>query len=137
MSDCSCSIEYEADCDPEDYATYYKARVVTSFTEKTCCECGAKIPVGDTYRLAIACWKETKWERYHSCADCYSVRKHIFCVAPYDGGIWEELSNYLDDCDIDDMPIGCLSYLTPKARKCVCEMIEDRWNEIDWENDDA
>lgn len=131
MSDCSCSIEYECD-DWSDFAIYYKARVVKAFKKKKCCECKEEISVGSDYRLAIAQWNNTgKFDRYHSCMDCASVRKHIFCVEPYDGGVWEELGNYLQECDYDDMPLGCLPYLTPRARKDVCEMIEEQWKQLE------
>jgi len=132
MSDCSCSIDYEHDCDPDDYAKYYKARIVKSYTVKKCCECGEPIKVGDKYRLAIARWK--KFERFHTCLDCVSILQHVFCVQPYDGGLWAELGNYLEDNADVDFPWGCLPHLTPVARKNVCEAIEAVWAEYDYDD---
>lgn len=132
---CSCNI----DCDIDEGAVLEIEGIYKFATSQTrCCECEKIIGFNEKYLHEFGVDYQTMEdyesldevpdkfiEHYHICLDCKSVRDQFFSNFYY-GTIWDELSEYLVECD-GQVHEDCIANLTPRARFIVCDIIEELW----------
>lgn len=94
----------------------------------TCCECGEPIRPGETY-LCEDVRDGGRFECFKTCADCQSIRGAFFCGSWYWASIWEDLREHIRNIN-GDVSSECLVPLTPTARRKVCNIIHEVWNEL-------
>ena len=133
MGTCECGCIYV------DVQEPYRAEIsemLPSTGVEMCGECSRLIPSGEEYELYIGGESEEKLtDRYITCKDCLSVRKVFFCDWIF-GHIWEDLVDYIEDVD-GEITTDCIAALTPLAREGVIEVIDERFREIDEEEDEG
>ena len=114
-------------CDIEDYCTMLNVTRPKARKEHKCHECKRIISTGEKY-LSETTLCEGKVETWKTCADCESIRKHLFAEGFYYGEIKFMLREHVRDCS-GEMSESILSALTPCARAMVCAMIEEVWED--------
>ena len=56
--------------------TVFNEQYPKAHKEHKCCECGAKIQVGEKYHYAKGCW-DGKWAAYKTCITCDDLRREL------------------------------------------------------------
>jgi len=130
MGDCGC-VYVEVD----EFVTVISEGIRKARKPYKCGECGREITKGEQYEYIFATFEGRK-ENYRTCMDCLSVRKTFFCDGWYYGGIWELLSEHLQELH-GTVPVDCLANITPNARAKVCELIEEYWEDLDDQEDEG
>ena len=128
MDDCSCVY---VDTDSFEPAACYIKKQVRARKVHNCVECGGEIQPGETYELVVAKWGE-KFDRIKTCHICLSVREVFFCDGFFHGQIWDDLLQHLQDIG-GQVSSECLMGLTEAARTEVCGMIQEIWNDDDYQ----
>ena len=123
MGECSCQITVDVG---GDCIELLSEKRVTAKKAHKCGECDRTIPVGETY-LRESYVSEGEFHTETTCADCLSIRDHLFCDWYY-GMILETLKFEILEYDLIP-PESCISKLTPTARAMVCGLIEEAWEE--------
>lgn len=95
-----------------------------------CGECYRMIQIGEKYKCEKNVY-EGELETFKTCTDCMSVRDALFCNWMY-GEIWEAVGEEVNNGDI---PESCLAEMTKNARDKICEMIQERWKDLEEEDE--
>lgn len=111
-----------------DLPSFHRAKLQIARKEHACCECRRTISLGEKYEYVTGLW-EGRFDVFKTCADCLSIRRQFFCDGWQYLGMKEMLWEHLQeqDGDVSEDCLNIFSYLTPKAREIVCEMIEEIW----------
>lgn len=123
--ECAC-IDIDIDCvDQSELLTdcIFKAK-----KEHVCHECERTIKKGEQYKKETYKF-EGQFECYKTCVDCLSLRDNFFCSFYY-GRIWDDIEQELHQSG-GIFNESCLSWLTPKSREKVCEIIEKTWKTLE------
>lgn len=122
MSNCSCISVYI-----DNPIELLRDKITTARKIHKCGECGRDIVPGEKYEYH--CGKhEGEFEYYKTCIDCLSVRNTFFCEGWFYGMVWEHIREHIHEMN-GKIDSDCLVHLTSKARKDVCEMIEQEWKD--------
>jgi len=127
MGDCSC-IYVGCGSDEIDFVN---EKIVTARKVHKCGECHGAIAKGSSYENVSGSWSGD-FHQYKTCTDCLSIRGVFFC----DGWYYEMVHEYLRDHIKEtkgEVPEDCLntfSFLTPKAKEMVYEVIENVWSDL-------
>jgi hypothetical protein len=138
---CACIV---VDCD-ECYDES-SSGISVAGTEHTCCECRRVIDLGEEYESAWGGYykydeddNETlqNIDEYATCIDCVSIIDSFFCNGRLYHGMWEMLEGHLDEMVAYGPGIAdsCITPLTDVARDMVCDMIEERWDDDEDEDE--
>ena len=122
----SCSCAYVGDHTDNSYfcsESYPQAR-----REHTCGECRRTISPGEKYERANL-GHEGSVITFKTCEDCLSVRESFFCHGWIYQNIWSDLRKHIRN-RLGEISSDCITPLTPKAREQVCELIEERWEDL-------
>ena len=115
----------------EDYCKVLRESQPTARKQHKCGECRRAIEVGEKYNLEATLY-DGEISTYKTCLDCMSIRREFFKGGFYYEGIIDALDEHVNDCG-GDISESCLASLTPGARTMVCEMIEETWNDENYE----
>lgn len=126
--DCAC-VMIEDSKQPE----FFKSKIVTAKNPHICSECHREIQPGEKYEYVSGKW-EGCFDTFKTCEDCLSIRSSFFCEGYMFGGMFEMLSEHIDEMD-GEISSDCIVDLTPAARAKVCEMIEREWEYFDDDED--
>lgn len=118
--ECSCQIDAGVD----DCVEVLSEKYTTSRFNRTCEECGRKIPIGEIHVREIYEY-DGEYATHRTCDDCMSIRKNMV-ESFYYGQIREMVSEEIEYCG-GEIPESCISKLTPHAREWVCGEIEKAW----------
>ena len=137
--ECSCTI----DPDVGEGALDISGRYLTATGEEKCCECGCQLRPGEQYLYEEGVpvgedefpEEEQNWHHFATCLDCECVREQFFFSFMYTH-IWDDLQNYLEDSGAS-IHEECIAALTPRAREMVCALIEDVWEDLEEEENQA
>ena len=121
MSNCSCVLVDGGDGPEASTTTIRKAR-----KSHVCCECGETINRGDKHEHISGIW-DGEPSRFRTCLTCVEIRDVFFCDEYAYGEVLQDLYDHL--CYLTNLPCECLAQLSPKARKVVCEIIDDIWEQ--------
>lgn len=128
-----CSCIYIGDA---DYPVFQRRKIRTAKKEHICTECREKIKPGDRYEYATSLFRG--WDRISinkTCPICLSIRDVFFCEGWAYEGVMEYLQEHLNDL-CGHIEEDCIASLNDGARARVCSMIEEIWEETDWEDED-
>ena len=123
----SCGCIYVDDYDNgEPYSeTIRKARKI-----HVCCECKREIQSKEEYQVATGKWNGN-FNTFKTCKDCLSVRDEFFCDGFLFTSLWEFVTQHI--CDMNgEISSDCLIKLTKPARDKICNIIEERWEDIEY-----
>lgn len=126
MSNCAC-VYVEQD---GDYPSFYLSKTVTAKKPHKCSECRRAIMPGEQYERVTGKW-DGYLDTFKTCSDCLSIREEMFCDGWSHGGQQEYLQEHINN--VDGIDEDCLCRLTPNARAYVCNMLEDKWGDFDYE----
>jgi hypothetical protein len=126
MSDCSCIT-----VDPDHIAEEHEADFLRAGTEYRCAECYRPIRRGELYERVLCRWDDTD-HVYQTCSDCVSVRDEFFCGGYIYQEVWEKLREHIWETD-GNIASECLIKLTSAAREMVCEIIQEIWDDTNYE----
>jgi len=127
MYECSCSIDsLDGDCyEDVEQRIFIKENKST----QKCCECGRKILIGEEFE-----WYKGRYDghfyTHYTCQDCLSLRNSFFSSWMFEN-LWESFRDNMEDCGWQ-VPEKCLAKLTLAAREKVCQMIEESWEDEQW-----
>jgi len=129
MEACSCIV-----VDDYDSADFYNSTIRKARKIHQCSECEREIMPNETYEYVVGKW-DKKLMNFKTCSDCLSIRTVFFCAGfmhqEVIGGLVEHVG-YMDG----QISSSCLIQLTPRAREFVCEVIEEKWKELDEDEED-
>lgn len=113
--------------DDAETCEFYNERYSVARIEHKCHECGRVIPRGERYEVVTGKW-DSRLDTFKTCLDCLSIRNSFFCNGFLFGGLWEMLSEHINEMR-GEIASECLVKLTPAAKAKVCTLIEDAWPE--------
>lgn len=131
MGTSQCSCVYVGDTDGPEF---FRMKNPIARVEHKCCECCRVIRIGERYEAVTGKW-DGSLDAFATCLDCISVRDGFFCDGHEFGGIWGALCQHIRELN-GAVSSDCLIGLTSNARAAVCDLIEERWAEIDEEERD-
>jgi hypothetical protein len=120
MSNCGCVY-----VDIDDGAEFFNEKRQRARIEHRCSECSRKILAGEMYERVVGKWNGT-FSVYKTCLDCLSMRDVFFCEEYNFGYVWEDLRQHIFNLG-GEIASTCISPLTPRSRKMVCDIIEQSW----------
>ena len=120
--ECSCTVEMDLD----GYCILLSNKFVKARKEHRCTECGRIVHSGEEYFKEATVF-EGHFACYKTCEDCYSIRQVFFSSGWYYGGIREQMSEFIWECQ-GDISVSCILQLTKPARDWTLDIIEEVYN---------
>lgn len=124
--ECACTVE--VDFSDGDEMELLSVKQLHAARKHKCDECKEDINRGDwCHREVFKCAGNI--ETHRTCEHCYSLRQVFFSRGWYYGIIWDQMQEFIGECD-GDISVECIRMLTPKARGKVLDMVEERWEQL-------
>jgi len=128
--------DYECACidvDVDGSPGFHSATMRIARKQHKCCECGRVIEPREKYEYVTGKWARER-SVYKTCPDCLSVREAFMCGSYYYTQVWEYVNEHLVEMG-GKIASDCLLSLTKRARELACDMIQEIWDEDDWEKE--
>lgn len=95
-----CACVYVED---EGGSEFIKETYPVARKEHRCTECSCTIGIGDKYAREEGVW-DGKFTTYKTCFSCLSLREEFFCDGWIYTHLWQDISEFINDCggDIGD-----------------------------------
>ena len=93
-----------------------------------CYECKAEILSNNMFNLDVYLLDDTP-QVHITCADCYSIRCHLFSDYYY-GYLWSNLYGSLID-DLENINWSNIPHLTKTAKESIFEAVETAWDYLE------
>lgn len=123
--ECACTVEVDFDHNEDEFRRG-SVTEITALVQHKCNECYSTINVGDWYFRETLLSSYSGAEVHKTCEHCYSLRQVFFSSGWYYGMLWEQVEEFVHECD-GDLSVDCILRLTKVARDKVLDMIEKVW----------
>ena len=120
-SECVCSSSFIG----ADFPDFLRSEIHVARKEHICCECGRRIPVGESYELVVGKW-DGIFCTFKTCYSCKAIRDTLFCDGYTYGGIFSDLREYLYSVDMSYDLLDCIAILPERARNDILQILQER-----------